>query len=138
MQRTKLGIPAGLLAAGIYFTGLFGGYLVAVLLTAYVLLVEDDEWLRRSSVKAVILMAVLSLATTVLGFFPDVLEVISSLLSVFHVVFTYHTFSTIINVFIQVIDILKYVLFIILGIKALGARSVAIPVVDGLIYKYMG
>ena len=138
MQRTKLGIPAGLLAAGIYFTGLFGGYLVAVLLTAYVLLVEDDEWLRRSSVKAVILMAVLSLTTTVLGFFPDVLEVISSLLSVFHVVFTYHTFSTIINVFIQVIDILKYVLFIILGIKALGARSVAIPVVDGLIYKYMG
>ena len=111
---------------------------MAVLLTAYVLLVEDDEWLRRSSVKAVILMAVLSLTTTVLGFFPDVLEVISSLLSVFHVVFTYHTFSTIINVFIQVIDILKYVLFIILGIKALGARSVAIPVVDGLIYKYMG
>ena len=138
MQRTKLGIPAGLLAAGIYFTGLFGGYLVAVLLTAYVLLVEDDEWLRRSSVKAVILMAVLSLTTTVLGFFPDVLEVISSLLSVFHVIFTYHTFSTIINVFIQVIDILKYVLFIILGIKALGARSVAIPVVDRLIYKYMG
>lgn len=138
MQKTKLGIPAGLLAAGIYFTGLFGGYLVAVLLTAYVLLVEDDEWLRRSSVKAVILMAVLSLTTTVLGFFPDVLEVISSLLSVFHVIFTYHTFSTIINVFIQVIDILKYVLFIILGIKALGARSVAIPVVDRLIYKYMG
>lgn len=138
MQRTKLGIPAGLLAAGIYFTGLFGGYLVAVLLTAYVLLVEDDEWLRRSSVKAVILMAVLSLTTTVLGFFPDILGVISSFLSVFHVVFTYHTFSTIINVFIQVIDILKYVLFIILGIKALGARSVAIPLVDGLIYKYMG
>ena len=53
--RKQIRNPGRLLAAGIYFTGLFGGYLVAVLLTAYVLLVEDDEWLRRSSVKAVIL-----------------------------------------------------------------------------------
>ena len=138
MQKTKLGIPVGLLAAGIYFTGLFGGYLVAVLLTAYVLLVEDDEWLRRSSVKAVILMAVLSLTTTILGFFPDVLGVISSFLSIFGVNFTYYTFSTIISVFVQIIDILRYVFFIILGVKALRGRSVAIPIVDSLIYKYMG
>ena len=69
MQKTKLGIPFGLLAAGIYFGALFGGYLVVILLTAYVLLVEDDEWLRRSSVKAVILMIMFSLIDIILGFY---------------------------------------------------------------------
>ncbi len=138
MQKTKLGIPFGLLASAIYFTGLFGGYLVAIVLTAYVLLVEDDEWLRRSSIKAVILMVLFSLIDTVIGFFPDVLGVISSFLGMFSVAFTFNTFSKIIYLLTEILDIVEYILFIALGIKALRRRSLPIPVVDSLIYKYMG
>ena len=58
MQKTKLGISVGLLGAAIYFTGLFSGYLVAVLLAGYVLMFEENEWLRKNAVKAVALMMV--------------------------------------------------------------------------------
>ena len=44
MQKTKLGISVGLLGAAIYFMGLFGGYLVAVLLAGYILMFEENEW----------------------------------------------------------------------------------------------
>lgn len=138
MQKTKLGIPFGLLAAGIYFGALFGGYLVVILLTAYVLLVEDDEWLRRSSVKAVILMILFSLIDIVLGFFPDVLSVICGIIGLFTEPFTYYTLSTILGLIGHIFDILKYVLFIVLGFKALQRRSLIIPIVDKMIYRYMG
>lgn len=42
MQKTRLGISVGMLGAAIYLTGLFSGYLVAVLLTGYVLLFEEN------------------------------------------------------------------------------------------------
>lgn len=138
MQKTKLGIPFGLLAAGIYFGALFGGYLVVILLTAYVLLVEDDEWLRRSSVKAVILMIMFSLIDIVLGFLPDVLSLISGIIDLFAEPFTYYTLSSVLNIIGKFFGIMKYILFIILGFKALQRRSLIIPIVDKMIYKYMG
>ena len=42
----------GLLGAAIYFTGLFSGYIVPVLLVGYVLMFEENGWLRRSTAKA--------------------------------------------------------------------------------------
>ena len=58
MQKTKLGISVGLLGAAIYFTSLFSGYLVPVILTGYVLLFEENDWLRKNAVKAVALSVV--------------------------------------------------------------------------------
>ena len=51
MQKTRLGISVGLLGAAIYFMGLFSGYLLAVLLAGYVLLFEENSWLRKNAVK---------------------------------------------------------------------------------------
>lgn len=138
MQKTKLGIPFGLLAAGIYFTGLFGGYLSAILLTAYVFLVEDDEWLRRSSVKAIMLMVLFSLIHIVLGFIPDALGVITNIIGIFAETFTYGKLLQILDAIKGIFSILESILFIALGVSALKGRSILLPVVDKMIYKYMG
>ncbi len=138
MQKTKLGIPIGLLAAAIYFIGLFGGYLSAILLTAYVLLVEDDEWLRRSSVKAIMLMILFSLIHIVLGFIPDALEVITNIIGLFVETFTYGKLLQSIDAIKGIFSIMKSILFIVLGTSALKGRSILLPVVDKMIYKYMG
>ncbi len=138
MQKTKLGIPFGLLAAGIYFTGLFGGYLSAILLTVYVLLVEDDEWLRRSSVKAIMLMVLFSLIHIVLGFIPDALGVITNIIGIFAETFTYGKLLQILDAIKGIFSILESILFIALGVSALKGRSILLPVVDKMIYKYMG
>ena len=54
MQKTRLGISVGMLGAAVYLTGLFSGYLVAILMAGYVLLCEENGWLKRSVIKAVV------------------------------------------------------------------------------------
>ena len=76
MKKTKLGISVGLLGAAIYFMGLFSGYLVVVLLAGYVLLCEDNEWLKKSAVKAVSVMALFSFLITVVNLVPNAISVI--------------------------------------------------------------
>lgn len=137
MQKTKLGISVGLLGAAIYFTGLFSGYLVAVLLTGYVLLFEENGWLKKNAVKAVALMAFFSLLTVGINLIPNVLGVISNLLGIFDVHFSYGVVNSIISVVIGIINLIERVLFILLGFKALNQGTIAVPVVDKLIGKYM-
>lgn len=137
MQKTKLGISVGLLGAAIYFTGLFSGYLVAVLLTGYVLLFEENGWLKKNAVKAVALMAFFSLLTVGINLIPNVLGVISDLLGIFDVRFSYGVVNSIISVVIGIINLIERVLFILLGFKALNQGTIAVPVVDKLIGKYM-
>lgn len=137
MQKTKLGISVGLLGAAIYFTGLFSGYLVAVLLTGYVLLFEENGWLKKNAVKAVALMAFFSLLTVGINLIPNVLGVISNLLGIFNVHFSYGVVNSIISVVIGIINLIERVLFILLGFKALNQGTIAVPVVDKLIGKYM-
>lgn len=137
MQKTKLGISVGLLGAAIYFTGLFSGYLVAVLLTGYVLLFEENGWLKKNAVKAVALMAFFSLLTVGINLIPNVLGVISNLLGIFDVHFSYGVVNSIISVVIGIINLIERVLFILLGFKALNQGTIAVPVVDKLVGKYM-
>lgn len=54
MEKSKLGISVGLLAAGMYFLGMVS-VLAVVVVAGYVLLREDDAWLKRSAVKAAVL-----------------------------------------------------------------------------------
>lgn len=48
MSKTKLGISTTLLAALAYFAGGFSGYLLLFLVAGYVLLKEEDEWLKKN------------------------------------------------------------------------------------------
>ena len=41
MQKTKLGISVGFLGAAVYFSGLFNGLLLIMIMVEYVLLDED-------------------------------------------------------------------------------------------------
>lgn len=83
MQKTRLGISVGLLGAAIYFMGLFSGYLLAVLLAGYVLLFEENSWLRKNAVKAMSVMAVFSLLITVLNLVPNAIGFINDVVSIF-------------------------------------------------------
>src|SRR5574344_1340231 len=49
MEKTKLGIPVGLLGAAMLFACYFGGYLVSFVLAGYILLFEENAWLKRTA-----------------------------------------------------------------------------------------
>lgn len=138
MQKTRLGISVGLLGAAIYFMGLFSGYMVAILLTGYVLLFEENEWLKKSAVKAVALMAFFSLLTVVINLIPNLMNFIDSIVSAFGGNFYIVFIDNLVNAIVIALSIVEKVLFIGLGLKALNQGSIAVPVVDKLINKYIG
>mgnify|MGYP000522443087 CR=1 FL=1 len=137
MQKAKLGISVGLLGAAIYFTSLFSGYLVPVILTGYVLLFEENDWLRKNAVKAVSLTVFFSFVIVVINLIPNVISFINYIVSMFGGNFHIAFISNLVNAATSAIDIIEKVLFIGLGLKALNQGSISVPVVDKLINKYM-
>lgn len=137
MQKTKLGISVGLLGAALYFMGLFSGYLVTVLLAGYVLLCEDNEWLKKAAVKVVSVMALFSFVSVVINLIPNTFGVISNIVTLSGGIFHVAYISNIINVFESIFNLIEKVLLLILALKALKQETISVPVVDGLIKKYM-
>lgn len=137
MQKTKLGISVGMLGAAIYLTGLFSGYLVAILIAGYALLFEENRWLKRSVVKAVSLMVFFSFITVLINLIPDAMNCISYVASMFGGNFHVGFISNLVSAVTSVIDVIQKVLFLALGVKALNQGTIVVPVVDKLINKYM-
>lgn len=136
-SKTRFGIGVGFVGAGIFFMGLFGGYVAALLLVGYVLLFEGDPWLRRSAVKAVTLMVVFSLTRLIIGFIPDLVNMLYDIVAIFKGAIDLGAISHFSSLILDIIDMAQNILFLILGFKALGQKTVVIPPIEGLISKYM-
>lgn len=137
MEKTKLGVSVGVFGAFIYVAALFGGYVASILLAGYVLLMESNEWLKKTSVKALATLACFSFLSLLIGVIPDVLNWIVSLINVFGTNLYFSFINEVFNVIIQLISLLKDVVFIALIYKALNQGTIKLPVVDNLINKYM-
>lgn len=138
MQKTRLGISIELLSAAIYFMGIFGGYLTVIVLVLYTLLFEQSAWLKRSAVKAILLMACFSLTVTCINLLPNSINFIDAIVSVFGGVFSIGILNKIVAILNSGIDITEKIIFIALGFRALKQETVVIPMIDRLISKYMG
>ena len=136
-MKAKLGVSVGLLGAGIYLAAIFGGLTPVILMAGYVLLFEENEWLKKSAVKAIAIVLTFAFLVTLINLIPDLLRWIATLVSVFKGTFNYNVLSSIISVITQAIEIIRTCLFLLLGAKALNQGTVAVPVVDKLINKYM-
>lgn len=137
MQKTKLGISVGLMGAIAYFAGLFSGYLVAVLIFGYIMLVEDNPWLRKTAVKSIVLLVTFSALSAVIGLIPDFISFINTIFNVFGSHFSLAILTNILAVISSALSILKTVVFLALGLKALNQGTLTIPVVDNMTNKNM-
>lgn len=137
MQKTRLGVTVGLLGAAIYLVGLYGGVLATALLVGYVLVFEENEWLKKSAVKAFVLMMVFSVISSVLYLIPNAIEVISSIINILGIGFYPEIVYNLSSAISGVLNIVETLLFIGLALKALNQGSIAVPVVDQLIDTYM-
>ena len=137
MQKTKLGISVGLLAAIVYFLGLFSGYVATIVLVGYILIVEDNAWLKNTSVKAVVLMLGFSLVYSVLGLIPGLISFINSLVNIFGGSFYISFVTNVINMLENGIGLVQKIVFLGLGVMALNESTIKIPGLDALIDKYM-
>lgn len=138
MQRTKLGISVGLLGAAICFSGLFSGYLLMGILVGYVLLFEENIWLRKSAVKVFALMIGFSLLSSVIGLVPNVISFIDEIFMMFGGYFSINFLSNFFMAIQTLLDMVKTILMLVMGVKAITQGTVSIPGIDNLINKHMG
>lgn len=137
MQKTRLGITVGALGAITFFAGFFGGYLAAIVLAGYALLFEENAWLKRSVVKAVVLMVFFSVTVAIINVIPDLLEFVGNIASVFNGNFLIIKVNQVVNVVVSGLNLVEKVLFLGLGVKALSQGTIVIPFIDKKVSKYI-
>lgn len=137
MEKTKLGVSVGLVGAAAFFCALFGGYTPALLVAGYVLLFEENTWLKKTCVKAIALMMAISVLVTGIGLIPDLFRWISDLLGLIHLNISFSMIYSIVNLLTDAIYIVKVLFFLMLGLKALKQENFTISFIDNLVDKYM-
>lgn len=136
-MKTKLGISVGLFGAAIYFLGLFSGYLAMILLVGYVLLFEQDMWLRKSAVKAIVIMLLFSIVSAIVTLVPGAISIVDDALNILNINFSVPFISKIVTLITGLLTYLEKILLLILGIQAVQRQSINLGFIDQLIDKHM-
>lgn len=137
MQKTRMGISVGLMGAATFFFSFFGGYVATALLVGYILLFEENAWLKRTAVKAIVLAVIFSLLYTLIAYLPNLVDFIYSFVNLFKGSLDMSVVNKIATVLRTTVVLLEKTLFIIMGVKALRQGTVVIPALEKLISKYM-
>lgn len=135
MQKTKLGVTVALLGTAIYFIGLFGGYIPVIILGGYVLLMEENIWLKKTAVKSVAVLIMFSLFSSLLNLIPGVISFVDDIFNIFGGYFTIGVVISIVNMLTSALSLLRTLLFILLGLKALNQGDLSVPGIDKLVNK---
>lgn len=135
MEKTKLGISVGLMAALVYLMGLISGYTVTILLIGYIFLKEENAWLKKQSVSALVLMLAFSLVSVVIGVIPDVFGVFNSLIGIFGGYLHMGFMDNLLNIVHNVLGVIKTFVFILLALSAGGKGKFNIPALDKFVDK---
>lgn len=142
MQKSKLGISVGLLCAILYFSYLFNTMIIPLAIIAYILIVEENIWLKKSAVKSLVVYVVISVVLPfVISIIPELLDIVDNLLNVFDVYLrNYQFFNVVYNIFdffTSIVYFVRTIVFILLGALALKQSTIKLPFVDDFINKYM-
>ena len=134
MQKTKLGLSVGLVGAALYFLGLFS-FIPAFLLATYVLLMEENQWLKRAAVKMVAVLIGFFLLGLAVVFVDEIFGIINVIAG---------WFDGSVSVPLRLTYLLDYILWIakavvmvMLGFKALKLGSVAVGPIDKIVDSNM-
>lgn len=136
MLKTKLGISIALVGAAMYFLGAIS-FTPAVLLAGYVLIVEQNEWLKRQAAKMIGVVVVFGVLSIAVGWIDDVVYMIGIIVRWF-AKDTYLSVPANLTTLCQyIITFAKEVFLLMMGFMALGMKNVKLGVVDKQLDKFM-
>ena len=138
MEKTKLGLSVAVVGAIAYLACFYGGYVAAFLVVGYILIAENNEWLKKLSVKAFVLMVAFSVASSVVYLIPNAINCIDSLVGIFGGNFYVPVVSDLVSTIITWLDFIEKLLFLGLAFFALGNKTIAISAVDNFVEKHLG
>ncbi len=136
-MKTKLGVSVGLLAAAMYFACLFSSYIPMLLIAGYVLLFEENQWLKKTVVKAFAFSIVFSILSTIVGFIPSLLNIGNDFFNIFRKTNKYMSTPEIISIINSIIALVEDVFFLLLGFLALKQQTIKIGFIDKFVDTHM-
>ena len=136
MQKTRLGISVPLMGLIVCLCGMFAGYTVAILVAGYILLAEENIWLRKTAAKVIALMLAFSVLSAIVGLIPDVWGVIENFIGIFKEYFYVSIINRIFNFLSSVVSLARFFVFALLSYKALTQGTIKVPVVDTILNKH--
>ena len=138
-MKAKLGISIGLLGAAVYFVALFDGFLALTLLAGYILLFEENEWLKKAAIKAFVILVGAAALRAVIALIPDLLGFVDNLIGIFNSSFSVRPWplTSFFSMLDSAIYIVRKVALLLLGLQALTLSTTAIAPIDKLIDKHM-
>ena len=136
MLKTKLGISIALVGAAMYFLGAIS-FVPAMLLAGYVLIVEQNEWLKRQAAKMIGVVVVFGLLSIAVGWIDDVVYMLGIIVRWFSKD-TYLSVPANLTTLCQyIITLAKEVFLLMMGFMALGMKNVKLGIVDKQLDKFM-
>lgn len=135
MQKTKLGITVGLLGAAIYLFALVSPFTL-VIIAGYVLLFEENEWLKRAAVKAAAILLLFGILTSGVGLLDNLLNIFSYIIGWFGKSITLRLPLNLEEILLNILGFAEKGLFIILGLFSLTQGTVKIGMIDNLVSKH--
>lgn len=129
MEKSKLGINIGILGAVMYLSGMIGGYVAMLLVAGYILIAEQNIWLRKTAVRAVVIMFTFSLLNVLIGFIPDLWSMVENLINIF-IPFNFNLFDKLSSVGTTGLSLIRNIALIVLAIMAIFKKPLKLPLVD--------
>ncbi len=142
-MKSKLGIKIGFLACLCYLVGQFFGVVPLTLLTGYILLKEESDFVKISAIKAMLIVLFVYVLNALIGLLPDCFTFIDWFTRIFGADTSFNSLKAvakidqILDFIIWIIGFCKKVVMLFLAFLACGMKTIKVPVVDGLIEKYV-
>lgn len=124
MQKSKLGLPAGIMAAIMYLTALFGGYTPALLVAGFILLCEEENFIRRAAVKTLLVLVICSLLNVLIYLIPDIVGIFQSLLNIFTVHFSTSFLDNSSSMLNQSLSLIKTLFLVVMAVLAIFGKTI--------------
>ncbi len=136
MLKTKLGISIALVGAAMYFLGMFS-FIPAVLLAGYVLIAEENEWVKRQAARMIGVVLLFGLLSIAIGWIDEFVGMLNIVVRWFNDEVYLKVPGNLTGLLQYIISIVKEVFLLVMGIMALNMKSIKFPLVDKLLDKFM-
>ena len=138
MGTTRIGVPAKLLAGFAYLAAFFSGYVAFFLIGGYILLREQNDWLRFHAIKAGVLMACFSVLSALIAVIPSLFSWIGSIVALFGGYFHPDFIYDAQNLLSNTLTVLERVAFLVLAFFAFRGGDLPLGPLDKLTNTMLG
>lgn len=136
MLKTKLGVSIALVGAAMYFLGAIS-FIPAVLLAGYVLIAEQNEWLKRQAAKMIGVVVFFGLLSIAVGWIDDFVYILNIIVRWFDNSVYLSVPANLTTLCQYIISLAKEIFLLVMGFMALGMKNVKLGVVDKQLDKFM-